>query len=138
DRIGRDEDGVVAKVFRADMRFLSRQIFSVHQPLEPKPPAEYQPYEDDSALWVESVSDTASSIYIRQFRRRHAFGMRKRIEQKRLMAGPLPIGYLAERHLLPNGKTVLGTRSLDPVYAPIIQRIFHEYESGASLARIAG
>jgi site-specific DNA recombinase len=130
DRIGRDRDAVVAKVFRADMRALRKQIFSVHQPLEPKRPDEYEPYEDDSALWLESVSDTASSVFIRQFRRRSAFGMRQRVETKRLMAGKPPTGYLAERHVLPNGKVVLGRRYEDPVYGPIIRRIFNEYESG--------
>lgn len=137
DRIGRDEDGVVAKVFRADMRFLTRQLFSVHQPVEPKRPEEYEPYEDDSALWLESVSDTASSVYIRQFRRRHAFGMRQRVEEKKLMPGKLPIGFTAERHVLPNGRALLGERREDPVFAPLIRRIYHEYEAGASAREIA-
>lgn len=137
DRLGRDEDAVVAKVFRADMRFLGRQIYSVHQPVEPKDPGAYQPYEDDSALWLEAVSDTASSVYIRQFRRRRAFGMRKRVEQKKLMPGKVPIGYIAERHTLPNGRVLLGKRDRDPVYAPVVQRIFAEYEAGASALAVA-
>src|SRR5437764_435228 len=32
DRVGRDQDGVVAKVFRAEMRAYRIQVFSVHQP----------------------------------------------------------------------------------------------------------
>lgn len=138
DRIGRDQDAVVAKVFRADMRSLGIQLFSVHQPVEPKAPADYQPYEDDSALWLESVSDTASSVFIRQFRRRHAFGMRNRVLVKKLMAGCCPTGYLAKRHSLPNGRMFLGERFIDPEFGPIIKRIFDEYESGLSCVRIAG
>lgn len=138
DRIGRDEDAVVAKVFRSNMRFFGKQILSVHQPVEIKNPELYKPYEDDSSLWLEAVSDTASSVYIRQFRRRHAFGMRKRVELKKLMAGSCPIGYIAERVILPNGKTMLGERKLDMVYVPIIRRIFNEYESGCSFRDIAG
>jgi site-specific DNA recombinase len=137
DRIGRDEDAVVAKVFRADLRRQGKQIFSVHQPVEPRPPADYQPYEDDSALWLEAVSDTASSVSIRQFRRRHAFGMHNRIAQKKLMPGAVPIGYQAERHRLPNGKSVLGQRSVDPLYAPMIRRIFDLYEAGHSFLKVA-
>jgi site-specific DNA recombinase len=138
DRIGRDEDAVVAKVFRADLRQQRKQIFSVHQPVEPRPPAEYQPYEDDSTLWLESVTDTASSVAIRQFRRRHAFGMRKRVEVKKLMAGMPAVGYVAARHTLPSGKVVLGERTPDPRYVPLIRRVFNEYEGGKSLMGIAG
>lgn len=137
DRIGRDQDGVVAKVFRADLRSQRKQIYSVYQPLEPKPAAEYDPYADDAALWLESVTDASSAVAIRQLRRRFAFGMRKRIEDKRLMTGKPPIGYTADRHVLPNGKVVLGKRTPDPVYAPIIRRIFTEYESGMGWRTLA-
>jgi DNA invertase Pin-like site-specific DNA recombinase len=137
DRVGRDQDAVVAKVFRADLRRAGVQVFSVHQPVEPKPREEYQPYEDDSALWLEAVSDTASSVYIRQFRRRRAFGMRNRVTEKRLMPGMPPTGYRAEKHVLPNGRVVLGKREADPVYAPIVRRIFGEYEAGSSMVAIA-
>ena len=80
DRLGRDEDKVVATVARAEFRAFGVQVYSVHQPIEPKPRELYEPYEDDSALWLESVTDAASSDYIRKFRRRHKMGMEKRIK----------------------------------------------------------
>lgn len=138
DRIGRDQDALVAKVFRSDMRFQRVQVFSVHQPFAPKAPADYEPYEDDAALWLESVTDTASSVAIRQLRRRLTFGVRNRVEKKKLPVGRPPIGYIVDRHLLPNGRTVFGDWHLDPKYAPVVQRVYDLYEAGYSHFKIAG
>lgn len=137
DRIGRDKDALVAKVFRADLRWLSKQVYSVHQPIEPVAPGRYQPYQNDSELMLETFADASASLYIRQFCRRRAFGMQKRIESKKLMAGKLPIGYTAERHVFPNGRAMLGPRREDAVYGPIIQRIFDLYEAGCSYQKVA-
>lgn len=133
DRLGRDEDAVVAKVFRSNTRRFGKKICFVHQSVAIKIPELYKPYEDDSSLWLEAVSDTASSVTIHQFRSRHAFGMEKRITNKKRMTGSVPTGCSAERITLPNGKTMLGERTLDYV---IVQRIY--YESGSSYRAVAG
>ena len=137
DRVGRDKDALVARVFRADLRLLSKQVFSVYQPIEPAAPARYDPYENDSEFMTETFSDASSSLAIRQFCRRRDFGMRKRIQLKKLMAGKLPIGYTAERHVFPNGRAMLGPRHEDPVYGPIVRRIFALYEGGCSYQKVA-
>lgn len=137
DRLGRDEDAVVAKVARAEFRGFGIQVYSIHQPIEPKPRELYDPYEDDTSLWLESVTDAASSDYIRKFRRRHKMGMEKRIMNGKITGTP-PIGYKVISINDPLGSTNWRQkRVIDEEYAPLIKRIFDEYEQGESFAGIA-
>jgi len=136
DRLGRDEDKVVATVARAEFRGFGVQVYSIHQPIEPKPRALYESYEDDSALWLESVTDAASSDYIRKFRRRHKMGMEKRIRNGKITGTP-PIGYRVISINDPVGSTNWRQkRVIDDDYASIIKRIFEEYEKGDSFVGI--
>ena len=136
DRLGRDEDKVVATVARAEFRGFGIQLYSIHQPIEPKPRELYEPYEDDSALWLESVTDAASSDYIRKFRRRHKMGMEKRIMNGKITGTP-PIGYKVISINDPVGSTNWRQkRVIDEEYAFIIKRIFDEYEKGESFVGI--
>jgi DNA invertase Pin-like site-specific DNA recombinase len=137
DRLGRDIDTVVAKMARRDFRRFGIQVFSLHQPVEIKPRELYEPYGEDSSLWLESVSDTASSLYIRQFKRRHDMGMRKRIENGKITGSP-PTGYKVEMINDPKGSVIYRKiRVEDKDYSPVIKRIFNDYEHGLSFADIA-
>lgn len=137
DRLGRDVDGIVAKIARRDFRRRHIQIFSLHQPVEIKPKEIYEPYNEDSSLWVENASDTASALYIRQFKRRHDMGMRKRIENGKITGTP-PIGLKVIMINDPLGSlTWRQKRVEDEDYSPIIKRIFDSYEKGLSFAGIA-
>lgn len=137
DRLGRDIDTVVAKIARRDFRRLGIQLFSLRQPVEIKPRELYEPYNEDSSLWLESVSDTASSLYIRQLTRRHDMGMRKRIENGRITGSP-PTGYKVIIINDPPGSTTYRQKRVeDKKYSPVIRKIFNSYEQGLSFADIA-
>jgi len=137
DRLGRDVDTVVAKMARRDFRRFGIQVFSLHQPVEIKPRELYEPYGDDSSLLLESASDTASSLYIRQFKRRHDMGMKKRIENGKITGTP-PIGYKVEMINDPKGSSIYRKiRVEDKEYSSVIKRIFNDYEHGLSFADIA-
>lgn len=136
DRLGRDINGLVAKIARTEFREFGIQVYSVHQPVEIKPREIYHPYDDDSSLWLESVTDAASSDYIRKFKRRHKMGMEKRIMNGRITGTP-PIGYKVISVNDPLGSTTWRQkRIVDDDYAPLIKRIFDEYEQGASFTDI--
>ncbi len=136
DRLGRDKDTVVAKIARRDFRGHGIQIFSLHQPVEIKPRHLYEPYGEDSSLLLESASDTASSLYIRQFIRRRDMGMRKRIENGRITGTP-PTGYKVIMINDPIGSvTYRQKRVEDEEYSPIIKKIFSNYERGLSFGDI--
>lgn len=137
DRLGRDVDGIVAKVARRDFRRRYIQIFSLHQPVEIKPRELYEPYNEDSSLWVENASDTASALFIRQFKRRHDMGMRKRIENGRITGTP-PIGLKVIMVNDPLGSLIWRQKRVeDEEYSAVIRRIFDNYEQGLSYAEIA-
>ncbi|MBI4067562.1 recombinase family protein [Candidatus Gottesmanbacteria bacterium] len=136
DRLGRDVDGIVAKIARRDFRRRGIQTFSLHQPGEIKPRELYEPYSEDSSLWVENASDTASSLYIRQFKRRHDMGMRKRIENGKITGTP-PIGYKVIVINDPPKSTIWRQKRVeDEEYSPIIRQIFDDYEKGLSFVDI--
>lgn len=137
DRLGRDINGVVAKLARTEFREFGIQVYSIHQPVEIKPREIYFPYDEDSSLWLESVTDAASSDTIRKFKRRHKMGMEKRIMNGRITGTP-PIGYKVISVNDPEGSTIWRQkRTTDDDYMPIIKRIFDEYERGASYTDIA-
>jgi site-specific DNA recombinase len=137
DRLGRDVDGIIAKIARRDFKRRGIQLFSLHQPIDIRPRELYEPYGEDSSLWVENASDTASSLYIRQFKRRHDMGMRKRIENGKITGTP-PTGLKVIMVNDPPGSiTWRQKRVEDEEYSPIVRRIFDSYERGLSFADIA-
>lgn len=136
DRLGRDVNALIAKIARTEFREFGIQLYSIHQPIEPKPRELYDPYAEDTSLWLESVTDAASSDYIRKFKRRHKMGMEKRIMNGKITGTP-PIGYKVISINDPLGSTNWRKkRVLDDDYAPIIKRIFDNYEKGESFVGI--
>lgn len=134
DRIGRDMEGLAAKLFRHKMRQLGIQIYSLNQPSELKDPEEYKenPY-DDGQILLETIHDWQSASTITKFRHRSMMGRTERAKKGKMLNTP-PYGYKLEPLKDENGNIVIRKdgrivykRVIEPKEATIVIRIYREY-----------
>jgi site-specific DNA recombinase len=134
DRLGRDMEGLAAKLFRSQMRLLGVQIYSKNQPHQLKNPKEYveDPY-DDGQILLENIHDWQSSSKITKFRRRSIKGKIKRVKGGKMINTPL-YGYMWEKKRDKNGDVVVrkdgrvvNIRVISSDEAKMVVRVYHEY-----------
>ncbi|MCF8472709.1 MAG: recombinase family protein [Sphingomonadaceae bacterium] len=82
------------------------------------------------------LGGTMSALFLKQLAQKTHRGLEGRIKAGK-SAGGLSYGYKMERHLLPDGTFTTGERSIDPIQAALIQRIFTDYDRGKSARTIA-
>lgn len=68
------------------------QLYSLAQPVEPVPPAQYDPYANDAAELYIGISEIRSAAEISRMRRKYRSGMRDRVRVHGLPV-QLPYGY---------------------------------------------
>ncbi len=69
------------------------QIFSLSQPVEPVPPADFDPYLSDSSSMMQGLSTIINRAQIADLRRKYRFAMPKRVKELGLPAISIPYGY---------------------------------------------
>ena len=69
------------------------QIFSISQPVEPMPPAEFDPYTSDSSSMMQGMSQIISRAQVSDLRRKYRVAMPKRVKELGLPAISIPYGY---------------------------------------------
>lgn len=134
DRIQRSKDGLVGDIFRAKMRDLGVQIFSLHQPTTLKNPAEFKedPF-DEGAILLEKIHDWQSSSTVLKFIRRSMMGKEAEARKGRMLAPP-NYGYKLEPKKDANGQIIFDKRARvirvrvkDEKEADTVLRIYNEY-----------
>ena len=133
DRLSR-KGSVAARVFdRLDRAGV--QIYSIHQPVEPRAPERYDPEEDDTGLITRSIGSLSSELYLRSFRRRSRMSLEQRAREG-YMVKTVPYGYHIQFHRQPDG-SLEKRRVLHPQEAPLVKRLFEEYRQGKSFLALA-
>ncbi len=144
DRIQRSKDGLIGDIFRAHMRDLGVQIFSVHQPTTLKYAEEFKedPF-DEGAILIEKIQDWQSSSTILKFVRRSMLNKEAEAAKGRLLTSP-PYGYKLEPKKDSNGAIIMNrnrvvmARVKDENEAEVVERIYREYVfNGKSDGQIA-
>ena len=69
------------------------QLYSLAQPIEPVPPAEYTIHKADTALMLIAMAQTASSLEISRTRRKWFENMPRRVTERGLPATSIAYGY---------------------------------------------
>ncbi len=82
------------------------------------------------------LGGTMSALFLKQLAQKTHRGLEGRIKAGK-SAGGLSFGYKMERHFRPDGTFTTGERSIDPIQAALIQRIFTDYDRGKSARAIA-
>ncbi len=82
------------------------------------------------------LGGTMSALFLKQLAQKTHRGLEGRIKAGK-SAGGLSFGYKMERHPRPDGTFTTGERSIDPIQAALIQRIFTDYDRGKSARTIA-
>ena len=77
------------------------------------------------------LGGTMSALFLKQLAQKTHRGLEGRIKAGK-SAGGLSFGYKMERHFRPDGTFTTGERSIDPIQAALIQRIFTDYDRGKS------
>lgn len=134
DRIGRDREGLAAKLFRHQMRELGIQVFSLNQSHQLKHPEEYkeEPY-DDGQILIENIHDWQSASTISKFRHRSMMGKTERAKKGKMLNTP-PYGYYLQPLKGADGQIILRKdgrahyiRAINEEEKPIVLRVYHEY-----------
>lgn len=81
------------------------QLYSLAQPVEPVPPGQFDPYENDSAEMYIGISEIRSAAEISRMRRKYRSGMRDRVRKHGLPV-QLPYGYEYPPRVKRNDKPV--------------------------------
>lgn len=110
------------------------QLFSISQPVEPVPPAGYDPYATDAASIVQTVSGLTSRAEINALRRRYRIGVPRRVTDK----GLHPIGRKPYGYRRPPGRELDASAPLipDPVTSLHVIAMKDLYLSGWSVPQI--
>src|SRR3972149_2153035 len=144
DRLGRDAEGLAAKMFRHQMRQLGIQIFSLHQPREIKDPKDYleNPY-DDGEILLENIHDWQSASTVSKFRVRSMKAKEERAKKGKMLNTP-PYGYMLEPMRTDKGEIIVKKdgrvvymRVVNEIEKNIVIRIYNEYSyQGKSMNEI--
>jgi len=134
DRIGRDRDGLVADMFRAKLRDLGIQVFSLHQTSTVKNPEEFKedPF-DEGAILLEKIHDWQSSSTILKFIRRSIMGKEAEARKGRLLVAPnyglklKPKKDSKGQIIFDKRGRVVRIRVKDDKEALVVERIYREY-----------
>ena len=131
DRLARRRS--VAVLMREKLKGFGIQIYSLSQPIPLKCPDCYDPYFDDTATIIETMSDMKSQLDINKIRRNYKIGMPKRIESGK-PTGSLAYGLMKKFKKV--DEDVNGNDILEEYYrwdrkkTAIVRRIASEYMSG--------
>jgi site-specific DNA recombinase len=132
DRFARDKDA--AGIIRKELKELGIQTFSVNTPVDPKPPGEYDPDEDDLGTIVETISDMRSDLERKQIARRMKNG-----KMSKAKAGSIPnrapYGYRIIRTL--EGTKIKRNIETNEEEASRVRFIFNSYAQGKGHRKIA-
>lgn len=107
------------------------QLYLGNVSTEPVKPSEYEYGQNVSSLYISAFSWVGDKKDNQERKEKHKFGMENRIKNRHLRAGGECIGLLVrfnekgERIDIP-----------DPIYSPVVQRIFSLYKTGLSFLDI--
>src|SRR6266849_1138610 len=108
DRFARNKDS--AAIIRKELKELSIQTFAVNTPVDPKPPSQYEPEEDDLGTIVETISDMRADLERKQIVRRIKMGFLGKAKAGSL-PNKVPYGYRITRTL--EGSRIKRTIAID-------------------------
>ncbi len=120
DRISRDLEHIAGLHKR--MRYLGVEIVTKAEGL-------------NSEMHI-GLGGTMSELYVRNLAEKTHRGLEGRVRQGK-SAGGRCYGYRLDRRPLPDGSHTTGDKVIDPTEAPIVHRIFLEYDQGKSARDIA-
>ena len=108
------------------------QIYSLSQPVEPQPPAQYTPYASDASAMMQGLSRIISQAQNADLRRKYKFAMPRRASERGL-PHRIPWGYMK-----PPGRET--DRNAVPVQnteqTALIRRAAEMYVAGRPLAEV--
>ena len=137
-RVGRRRS--VTSTIRDELKDVGIQIYSLHQPIPLKCPTCYDPYDDDSSVITETISDMQAELEISQIRRNYRIGMPTRVKSGK-PPGSLPYGLIKKYRTV--GTDTRGNDIQEQIYVwdekkvAIVQRIATEYLEGLGTWKIS-
>ncbi|MEK9207203.1 MAG: recombinase family protein [Patescibacteria group bacterium] len=132
DRFARNKDA--AAIIRQELKELGIQTYAINTPVDPKPPGEYDPDEDDLGTIVETISDMRADLERKQIARRMKMGKTAKAKEG-IIPNRVPYGYRVIREL--EGSKVKRTIVASEEEASRVKFIFNEYARGLGDRKIA-